>query len=274
MSENESNAYVLGTEREEMHRLGLQHQVWASEARTGWTTAKFGKGDTILDLGSGPGFCSFELAYMVGQKGKVIAVDKSAAYLSFINDVNEFHKLNIETILTDFNELDLPDNSLDGIYCRWAMAWIMNPEEILAKVVKALKPRGKIIIHEYFDWSTFQTEPHMPALMKGVTTILKSFSKPPSNINVGRELPTIFNRIGLDLYSQRGMHKMPKPDDLAWQWPYSFLNIFMPKLIESGQLTKEEVDLALDELILLSKNPNATIFTPMMVEVIGEKKNA
>ena len=27
MSENESNAYVLGTEREELHRLGLQHQV-------------------------------------------------------------------------------------------------------------------------------------------------------------------------------------------------------------------------------------------------------
>jgi hypothetical protein len=152
------------------------------------------------------------------------------------------------------------------------MAWIDNAEEILHKVAKAMKPGAKMVIHEYFDWSTFQTEPHKPALMKGVTAILKNFMKPPSNINIGRELPAIFKNIGIELVAQRGMHKMPKPDDLAWQWPYSFLHIFMPKLIDMGLLSQEEVTTALAELEELTKNPDATIFTPMMIEVIGEKK--
>lgn len=31
----EENAYILGTEREELYRLGLQHQVWSGETRKG-----------------------------------------------------------------------------------------------------------------------------------------------------------------------------------------------------------------------------------------------
>jgi len=58
MVENEKNAYILGTEREELHRLGLQHQVWASEAREAWKLAEIGHGQRVLDLGCGPGFCT------------------------------------------------------------------------------------------------------------------------------------------------------------------------------------------------------------------------
>ena len=73
MSEN--NAYILGTDAQELHRLGIQHQVWASQAHKGWKLANFRAGQTLLDLGSGPGFCSKELAYLTGKSGKVIAVD-------------------------------------------------------------------------------------------------------------------------------------------------------------------------------------------------------
>jgi len=271
MAEREDNAYILGTERAEMHRLGLQHQVWSSEARTGWRNANFSAGQTILDLGCGPGFCTVELGYMVGASGKVIGVDMSEGYIEYLNQLNKLHRLNIETIQCSFDDMVLEDESLDGVYCRWAMAWITNAEAVLSKVVKAMKPGAKIVLHEYFDWSTFQTVPHMPALMKGVTAILKGFMVPPSNINVGRDLPAIYKRLGLKLHSQRGMHKMPKPHQLDWEWPNSFLKIYMPKLIEQGKLTQQEVDDALAELDVLTANPDATIFTPMMVEVIGVK---
>ena len=52
----EKEAYILGTDSDELHRLGIQHQVWASEAQAGWKAAGINRGDTILDLGSGPGF--------------------------------------------------------------------------------------------------------------------------------------------------------------------------------------------------------------------------
>ena len=48
---SEENAYILGTDEEELIRLELQHKVWLSEAKHGWDLAEFKTGQTILDLG-------------------------------------------------------------------------------------------------------------------------------------------------------------------------------------------------------------------------------
>jgi len=267
----EQNAYILGTEQKELHRLGLQHQVWSSEARKAWSLAGFSKGDRILDLGSGPGFCSMELAYMVGPSGKVIAVDKSEVYLDFIEKINEHHQLNIDTIHADFEQLILPEENLDGMYCRWALAWIPDPTDILKKVYNALKPGGKIVVHEYFDWSTFQLEPHFPELMQSVMAIFNSFSEGQNNINVGKKLPHILRNIGFHVLNQRPMHKMVRPNELAWQWPYTFLNIFLPKLIEMGLQSEVDVKIALEQLDILTQDSLSTIYCPLMVELIAQK---
>jgi ubiquinone/menaquinone biosynthesis C-methylase UbiE len=77
----EQDAYILGTDTQELHRLGVQHQVWAEEAQHGWQLAKFRAGQTLLDLGCGPGFCTKELAYIAGETGKIIGVDLSPNYI-------------------------------------------------------------------------------------------------------------------------------------------------------------------------------------------------
>ena len=47
---NDDKPYILGTDNEEIKRLELQHQIWLSEAKTGWVSANFSKNNTILDL--------------------------------------------------------------------------------------------------------------------------------------------------------------------------------------------------------------------------------
>lgn len=94
----EQNAYILGTDKEELHRLGLQHQVWASEAHKGWELAGFTAGQTLLDLGCGPGFCTKELAFIVGATGKVIGIDRSEHFIKFLKNINLHYGLEIEAI--------------------------------------------------------------------------------------------------------------------------------------------------------------------------------
>ena len=60
--------------------------------------------------------------------------------------------LNIETQCTDFDNMKLQDDSLDGVYSRWAFAWVSNPKDIIAKLYTALKKGGVVVTHEYFDW--------------------------------------------------------------------------------------------------------------------------
>ena len=150
----ENDTYILGTDQEELDRLKIQHQVWRSEAELGWNLAKFKLGNILLDLGCGPGYCSIELANIVGKNGKVIGVDRSASFINYLEKIKENKKLPIDPKLSTFDELNLGSNSLDGIYCRWALAWIPNPKEILNKLKTYLKPSRKTVSYTHLTLPT------------------------------------------------------------------------------------------------------------------------
>jgi ubiquinone/menaquinone biosynthesis C-methylase UbiE len=268
----EKNAYILGTDLQELHRLGIQHQVWASEAHTGWKLAKFNAGQTLLDLGSGPGFCAKELAYLTGSSGKVIAIDKSPSYINHIQKIATLEELNIEAICSDFSEMELAPKGLDGMYCRWALAWVPKPKEVLAKVYDALKPGGKIVIHEYYDWSTHQTEPPLSNLSKAIKTAYESLENSEGELNIGRYLPSILNGMGMTVTGYRLMSKLATPISFDWQWPKSFYESYFPRLAEIGLLTEKEVKSALKDLLQLENTNGSSICCPLMLEIIAEKK--
>ena len=268
---NNTQPYILGTDAKELHRLGVQHQIWAREAQHGWNAAQFTAGQTLLDLGCGPGFCTKELAYITGATGKVIGVDLDEGYIEHLKQVAHLHHLNIDAVHSNFNDFSLPANSIDGMYCRWAMAWIPNPKEILQKVYDALKPGGKMVIHEYYDWSTHQTEPKFPALDKAIAACLLSFKEQKGEIDIGRELPRILSELGMKVNSIRLMPKLGTPDNLAWHWPKTFYYSYFPRLVQMGYLTQEEEKQAYKAHQQLEQTEGATLFCPMMVEIIAEK---
>jgi ubiquinone/menaquinone biosynthesis C-methylase UbiE len=267
----EQNAYILGTDPDELFRLGVQHQVWASEAHRGWDLAGFTAGQTILDLGSGPGFCTKELALIVGKSGEVIAIDKSGIYIDFINNLKNLYGLNITAIEAEFDHMDLQDNSLDGVYCRWALAWIPNPEQVIGQIYKALKPGGRFVIHEYFNWMTHQTTPAYTNLSKCINACFKSFDGTGGRINIGRAVSEISTDAGFKIISTRPMNKMARVNELTWQWPITFYKTYFHKLVELGYLSQEDVKHGLDELKDLEKRPDGLICCPSMIELIIEK---
>ena len=254
-----------------MNRLGLQHQVWASEAQQGWKSAGFTSGMTLLDLGSGPGFCTREMAKIVGDDGLVVAIDRSEKYIQYLEEINKTQQLNIRTIASDFDDMKLNDESLDGMYCRWALAWIANPDVIMSKVHKALKPGGKVVIHEYYNWMTHQINPEDPFVKKAISGCYKSFQDADGDIDVGRHLPSILADIGFEIEVTRPMAKMARPHDFEWQWPRSFYNTYWPKIKEMGYLTEEEMRTAYQRLGEIEKKKSATLLCPSLVEIIARK---
>ena len=270
MSDN--NEYVLGTESLELHRLGVQHQAWSTEANLAWKHAGFTAGMTILDLGCGPGFCTQELSYIAGKTGHVIGVDISQSYIDFLDRLSDLHGLNIETICADFMDMELEPNSLDGVYTRWALAWLPDVETVLKKVITAMKPGATFAIHEYYDWSLLQTEPHKKNLFHGTRQALESLGDLGGDINIGRRLPSLLPSLGIDVISTRPMTKQARSHEHDWNWPKSFFNIYLPKLVGMGRLSQVEVDLALEELQELEDVDGATIQSPLMIEIIGKKR--
>jgi hypothetical protein len=56
-----------------------------------------------------------------------------------------------------------------------------------------------------------------------------------------------------------------------WQWPATFIEIYLPRLIEMGRIDQEFANRVRDDLAKAEKNPNALMITPLVLEIVAEK---
>lgn len=73
--------YLLGTHDAEVARLGLQHRVWRPRMLDAFRRAGITTGQRVIDAGAGPGWASFDLAEIVGPRGRVVALERSGNFL-------------------------------------------------------------------------------------------------------------------------------------------------------------------------------------------------
>src|SRR5258707_14236582 len=77
MAEN----YFVGVSERELDRLQEQHRAWLADTRRLWTEAGLTSRMKVLDLGSGPGFTTIDLAKDMSPSGAVVGLDKASTYL-------------------------------------------------------------------------------------------------------------------------------------------------------------------------------------------------
>ena len=97
--------------------------------------AGFSRNQTIIDLGCGPGFTTLDLADIVGPYGKVIAVDRDGEFsLPLLEEqARVAGHTNIEIHACELAELEIPPESVDGIYGRWVLMYL--PEDSVKDLV-------------------------------------------------------------------------------------------------------------------------------------------
>lgn len=107
-------------------------------------------GMTICDMGCGNGFYSLKMAEMVGENGKILAVDIQSEMLRLLKARAEEEGIeNIELILGDIDNPKLPEGKVDLILCVDVYHEFSHPVEMLASMRQSLKPDGKIVLLEF-----------------------------------------------------------------------------------------------------------------------------
>ena len=56
-----------------------------------------------------------------------------------------------------------------------------------------------------------------------------------------------------------------------WQWPATFIETYLPRLIEMGRIDEQFADQVRAALANTEKNPNTLMITPLVLEIIAEK---
>jgi len=107
------------------------------------------KGQTMLDLGCGPGRFTLLAARIVGTAGKVYALDIHPLHQAIVRVRAKMERLeNISTILADSSDTGLLDRTIDVVFINDAFHEFADKKGTLREVSRILKPSGILAINE------------------------------------------------------------------------------------------------------------------------------
>ena len=107
-------------------------------------------GMVVADIGAGTGYLSRRMAPAVMPGGKVWAVDVQPEMISLLQAGAKRSGLTqIEARISAVNDVNLPASSVDLAVMVDVYHELSHPYEVMASILKALKPGGRIVFVEY-----------------------------------------------------------------------------------------------------------------------------
>ena len=157
-------------------------------------------GDTVVDLGCGPGFFTLPLAEMAGETGRVVAVDLQAAMLERLSK-----RAARQGLLGRIDLHECPADTLglaaeaDFVLAFWMVHEVPDSARFLAEVRGLLKPKARFLIVEpkgHVDAAAFARTTHItvgtgmtplppPRVAFSRTALLEAAPRRPSQSSEG-----------------------------------------------------------------------------------------
>jgi len=102
-------------------------------------------GQTVLELGPGPGYFTPEAARIVGQEGLVVCVDLQPGMLALLQDrLREHQVANACPVAADATRLPLTDASVDVAFLVTVLGEVPDRPATLAELRRVLRPGGTL----------------------------------------------------------------------------------------------------------------------------------
>src|SRR5215208_3019413 len=129
--------------------------VWESSRPVGeWLVEALDPrpGETMLELAAGVGDTGIAVASRLGPSGKLISTDFSSHMVDAARRrAEELGASNADFRTMDAERMDLPDDSVDGVVCRWGYMLMADPAGALAETRRVLRPGGRVAFSVWGD---------------------------------------------------------------------------------------------------------------------------
>ena len=264
--------YILGTHEEEISRLGLQHDVWRPVALDCWKRAGITAGKRVLDIGAGPGYAAIDLGEIVGQHGGVVALERSKNFANALREMIHVRSLsNVQIHEIDLMTDELPPGDYDFAWGRWVVSFVNDPSLLIQKLARVM-PKGSLsIFHEYGHYETWRFFPRLAMQERFREHVIATWCESGGDPDGAARLPELLAGSGFVIRSARPHVFCLRPNDYMWQWPATFIETYLPRLIEMGRIDQKFADDVRADLASAEANPNALMLTPVVLEIIAEK---
>ncbi|MCI0448753.1 MAG: methyltransferase domain-containing protein [Chlorobi bacterium] len=266
-----SDQYILGISEYELNRLEFQHSVWKEVTDTFLEKLQIQKGWKILDVGSGPGFVSFEFLEKVGKTGEVTALEPSEFYLNyFVNKCKEKGWNNTKAIQSAAEDAELPENYYDVIFARWVIAFVPNPDLFMDKLLKSLATGGIIAFMDY-AYEGLSLYPRGGAFENMAETVRAYWKHGGGDPYIGAKFPKMFRERNIELVHYRPVVLAGGPASGVLQWADRFFNVHVQQMIDMEIIKQNTGDAMLNDWNEHKQNPDTVFFSPILVNAAGRK---
>jgi ubiquinone/menaquinone biosynthesis C-methylase UbiE len=159
----DGRAYDFGMGSDDFRRASLEiwkemargwddrrNAVWDASSGIGaWLVAALDPqpGETVLELAAGLGDTGFAAATRLGERGRLICTDFSAPMVDAARrHAPERGVTNAEFRTMDAERIDLGDDSVDGVLCRWGYMLMADPGKALRETRRVLRNDGRLAL--------------------------------------------------------------------------------------------------------------------------------
>lgn len=267
------------SDEREAERLAGVQAAWDAGTFRHLADLGVAEGWRCLEAGAGAGSVARWLSEQVGEKGSVLATDINPALLEGTDLPN------LEVRRHDLQTEELPIGEFDLIHCRLVLVHLPAREEILRRMAGALAPGGWLLVEDISFAGTGTATSRGWAAFRSLIAPLKAMLRAHgADLNFGRRLPVLFNRLGLTEVGAEGRVVVVVGGSEANAWVLPTIERLQQRLIGGEQETsraraafervpalRRMADRQLTRLRELLGDPEFALHCPTLVAAWGRK---
>ncbi|WP_346200177.1 methyltransferase [Caldifermentibacillus hisashii] len=216
---------------------------------------------TCLEIGAGFGSIALWLANEVGENGLVIATEVKSDCLSVLNT---YTNPNLIVKKHDIATDEIDSTKFDIIHSRFVLEHLPTREQVIKKLIKALKPGGWLFIEDA-DYSTI-TLTGSAAYMLAMQHYVSSIESKGSDYSWTIKIPHLFSAENLESVEAKGNVEIFRGGSEQAKFFMQNLYHLRAQLYKSGLKTED-----LNKALLDLNNPNLWFSGPLVLSVFGRK---
>jgi SAM-dependent methyltransferase len=219
------------------------HRTRTAENSAGYLLPHLRPGLALLDVGSGPGTITADLATSVAP-GIVTAVENTQTALDLTRAELTARDIgNARYIVADVHALSLPDNAFDVVHAHQVLQHVADPVAALRELGRVCRPGGMVAVRDA-DYRAFAWYPELPELDEWLSLYLEIATGNGGRPDAGRRLLSWaldagFDPLQIDAGGSAWSYATP-PARAAWggMWADRVVNSsFAEQAVESGRAT-------------------------------------
>lgn len=245
--------YLLGDSSTEAARLRAQAALWDPVSHALFDRLHIQQHSKVLEIGPGAGSLHRELC---ARAAIVDAVERSPTFAAQLQSTGHVWQMNLI-------DVPLPDAHYDVIFARWVFLFLPHPLEHVRKLVRALKPGGRLAIQDYHR-ETLDMVPRPPDWAALLEADRAFFASEGGDASIGSKLPALFVEAGLGQLETAAHLTCGHPGSATWAWLSSyFLGVLDRYHFDSKSLRAH--------WLACAERPSSLLFGPTVLDVVGTK---